>query len=154
MPDTTFILSQEVTKIQVLILVITSQNGKLTIRHGFRWFWKYLSRDFEKKPFSFGSNCISGSTEKDIKVTLVSLSLHAERFTVECREYGNMLFSYFEIFIYVSSNFTFDSMITEYFQCHIGLQLHTCLIIIEKNNFNSTPCFEPNPRCSKLFAFE
>ena len=86
---------------------------------------------------------------KDIKVTFLSLRLHAQRFTVECTKYGNALFSYFDIFIYVSSNFTLDSRITEYLQCHIGLQLYTWLILIwlslgktEKNNFSSNPCFE------------
>ena len=65
---------------------------------------------------------------KDIKVTFVSFGLHAGRFTVEVKEHGNALFSYFDIFIYVSSNFTLDSRITEYLQCHIGLQLHIYFI--------------------------
>ena len=58
---------------------------------------------------------------KDIKVTFLSFGLHTGRFTVECTEYGSTLFSYFEIFIYVSSNFTLDWRITEYLRCHIGL---------------------------------
>ena len=35
-------------------------------------------------------------------------------------------FLYFDIFIYVLSNFTLDSRIVEYLQFHIGLPLHTC----------------------------
>ena len=46
---------------------------------------------------------------KDIQVTFASLDLHAGRFTIECTEYRNTLFSYFDIFIYVSSIFTLDS---------------------------------------------
>ena len=65
---------------------------------------------------------------KDIKVTLVTFGLHAGRFTVECAEYGNTLFSYFDIFIYLSSNFALDSTIAEYLHCHIGLQFHICFI--------------------------
>ena len=63
---------------------------------------------------------------KDIKVTFVCFDLHVGTFTVEFTEYENRLFSYFGIFIYISSNFTLDSKITEYLQCHIGL-LHICL---------------------------
>ena len=51
---------------------------------------------------------------KDIQITFVSFRLHAGRFTVECTEYENKLFAYFDIFIYVSSNFTLDSRIAEY----------------------------------------
>ena len=99
---------------------------------------------------------------KDIKVTLVTFGLHAGRFTVECAEYENTLFSYFDIFIYFPSNFALDSTIAEYLHCHIGLQFHICLLIlillsfekIEKKNVSSNTCFEPNPRCFKLFAFK
>ena len=48
---------------------------------------------------------------KDIKVTFVSLDLHAGMFTVECIEYENTLFSFFHIFINVSPNFNLDSRI-------------------------------------------
>ena len=64
-----------------------------------------------KKNFFFLSGVIvSVNTRgKDIKVTFTSLGLHAGRFTVECAEYKNTLFLYFDIFIYVSSTFTLDS---------------------------------------------
>ena len=55
---------------------------------------------------------------------------HAGRFTVECKEYGNTLFFYFYFFIYVLSNFTLDSRIAKYLKCHIGLQPHTCFVIL------------------------
>ena len=65
----------------------------------FAWFWKktFLSRVI----FSVNRR------RKDTKVTFVSFGLHAGRFIVECKKYGNKLFSYFDIFIYVSSNFFF-----------------------------------------------
>ena len=56
---------------------------------------------------------------KDIKVRFVSFGVHAGRFTVECTEYENTLFSDFDILIYVSSNFTLDLRITEHLQCHL-----------------------------------
>ena len=34
-----------------------------------------------------------------LKVTFVSFGLYAGKFTVECTEYGNTLFSYLDIFI-------------------------------------------------------
>ena len=87
------------------------------------------------KKNSFGSNCRENVNrrgvnrrEKGIIVTFVSFGLHAERFGVECTEYGNTLFLYFDIFIYVLSNFTLDSRIVEYLQFHIGLPLHTCSV--------------------------
>ena len=40
-----------------------------------------------------------------------------------------------KVFIYVSSNFTLDSGITEYWQCHIGLQFQTCFIIFDLLKF-------------------
>ena len=87
---------------------------------------------------------------------------HAGRFTVECTGYGNVLFSYFDIFIYVSSNFTLNSRIPEYLHCHIVCSFTPALSIlillnskkIEKKKFSSNPCFEPNPHCSKLFALK
>ena len=41
----------------------------------------------------------------------------------------------------------------------IGMQFHTCfinfgLVKFREKNFSSNPCFQPNPRCSKLFAFK
>ena len=74
--------------------------------------------------------------KKEIKVTFVGFGLHAGRFAVEYKEYGNTLFLYFDIFIYVSSNFTLDSRSTECFQCHIGLQLHTCFINFDLVSFH------------------
>ena len=70
----------------------------------------------KKKNFS------GNSWRKYIKVTFASFDLHAQMFKAECIEYGSTLFSYFGIFICVSSNFTLDSRITEYLQCYIGLQ--------------------------------
>ena len=99
---------------------------KLTIPHRFRQFWQYLSCNFEKKS-SFGSICSVSRRRKEIKV-IVSFRPHTGRFTVGYKEYGNTLFSYFDFFIYVSSNFTLDSKIAEYLQCHISLQPHTCFI--------------------------
>ena len=92
----------------------------------FRWLrnrivcWQFLTdfvnfdniyHEILKKQFFFLSGVIVSVNRrgKDIKVTFASLDLHAGRFTVECTEYRNTLFSYFDIFIYVSSNFTLDS---------------------------------------------
>ena len=100
----------------------------VTIPHGFCQFWLYLSGNFEKKLFLSGVIVSVNRRRKDIKVTFVSFSFHSRRFIVTCKEYGNKLFSYFDIFIQFSSNFTLDSRITEYFQGHIGLQLHTSFI--------------------------
>ena len=133
----------------------------LTIPNGFCQFWQHFSCNFEKKN-SFGSNCLREQTEKR-KVRFASFDYLAGRFTVECTENGNMAFSYFDIYIYFFSNFSLDSKITDYLQCHIGLQLHTRFINFDlikfrekhkKKNFSSNPCFEPNPRCSKLFALK
>ena len=64
----------------------------------------------KKKLFFLSGVIVSvNRRRKDIKATFASLGLHARRFTVEYTEYGNTLFSYFDIFIYVSSNFTLDS---------------------------------------------
>ena len=103
----------------------------VTIPHGFSQFWQYLSCNFEKKLFLSGVIVLVNRRRKDIKVKFVTFSFHSGRFTVICKEYGNKLFSYFDIFIYLSSNFTLDSRIAKYLQGHIGLQLHTSLI-----NFN------------------
>ena len=51
----------------------------------------------KKKNFLSGLIVSVNRRKKDTKVTFVSLGLHAERFTVECTEYGNTLFSYFDI---------------------------------------------------------
>ena len=100
----------------------------VTIPQGFRQFWQYLSCNFEKKLFLSGIIASVNRRRKDIKVIFVSFSLHSGRFTVECKEYGNKVFSYFDIFMYVSSNFTLDSRIAKHLQCHIGLQFHTSFI--------------------------
>ena len=113
---------------QVPTLVITSKNGMLTIPHRFCLFWQHLSCNSEKKLFISGVIVSVNIWKKDFKKTFVGFRLHAGRFLVECKKYGNTQFLYFDIFIYVSSNFTLDSRSTEYLQCHIGLQLHTCCI--------------------------
>ena len=46
-----------------------------------------------------------------MKVTFVCFGVHARRFKLECAEHGNTLFSYFDVIIYVSWNFTLDSSI-------------------------------------------
>ena len=68
--------------------------------------------NFEKKLSLSGVIVSVHRRRKDIKVTFVSFGLHTGRFSVVCKEYGNTLFSYYDIFIYVSSNFTLDSRIT------------------------------------------
>ena len=81
-----------------------------------------------KRAFSLGSIIVSvNRRRKDIKVTFVSFSFHSGRFTVTWKEYGSKLFSYFDIFVYVSWNFTLDSSVKKYLPGHIGLQLHTRL---------------------------
>ena len=90
-------------------------------------FWQYLS-NFEKKLFLSRVIVSVKERRKDIKVTFVSFGFHSGRLTVICKEYGNKLFSYFDIFINVSSNLTLDSRSTKYFQGHIGLQFHTSFI--------------------------
>ena len=70
----------------------------VTIPHAFRQFWK--------KAFFSGVIVSVNRRRKDIKVTFVSFNFHSGKFTVEYKEYRNKLFSYFDIFIYVSSNFT------------------------------------------------
>ena len=107
----------------------------ITIPHGFRQFWQYLLCNFEKKLFLSGVIVSLNRQRKDIELTFVSFSLHSGRFRVKCKEYGNKLFSYFDIFIYLLLNFTLDSRITEYLQCHIGFQLHTSFINFDLVNF-------------------
>ena len=109
----------------------------VTIPHGFCQFWQYLSYNFEKKLFLSGVIVSVNRRRKDIKVKFVSFSFHSGRFTVICKEYENKLFSYFDTFLYVSSNFTLDSRTTKYLQDHIGLQLHTSFI-----NFDLVKCQE------------
>ena len=65
--------------------------------------------------------------EKTLKSFVFRPLCSARRFTVDCKEYGNTLFSYFDIFMYVSSNLTFDSRISVFAVSH-SLQLHTCFI--------------------------
>ena len=74
----------------------------------------------KKKLFLSGIIVWVTRPRKDITVTFVSSGFHAGRFTVECTEYDdeydmmNMiwmyrkLFSYYDIFMYLSSNFTLD----------------------------------------------
>ena len=81
---------------------------------------------FWEQNFSFAGNCLIGLTKKVAGAFIVK--------NME-KEYGSKLFSYFDIFIYVSSNFTLDPRNTEYLQCHIGLQLHTCFINFYLINF-------------------
>ena len=100
----------------------------LRIPHQFRQFRQYLSCNFEKKLFLARVIVSVNRRRKDIKATFMYFGLHAGSFTVECKECGNKLFSYFDIFIYVSSNFTLDLRIVEYLQFHVGLQLHICFI--------------------------
>ena len=93
--------------------------------------WQFLTDFFNfdnivlslilEKTFLLGVIVSVNRRNKDIKVTFLSFGLHTGRFNIECTEYGSTLFSYFEIFIYVSSNFTLDWRITEYLRCHIGL---------------------------------
>ena len=95
--DKRFTFLQEVTKRKVLILVITSQNGMLTVPHGFHQFWQYLSCNLQKK-LLVGVFVSLNNRIKYIKVTYVFRS-PAGRFTVESKEYGNALFSCFDLFI-------------------------------------------------------
>ena len=74
-----------------------------------------MSYSFEKKLFISEVSVSVNRRRKYIRVTFVSFGLHAGRFTVECKEYGNTLFSYFDIFIHVLSNFTLDSRIYRVF---------------------------------------
>ena len=53
------------------------------------------------------------SLNRWIKYIIVTYRSPAGRFTVECKEYGNTLFSCFDFFIYVSSTFTLNSRIKE-----------------------------------------
>ena len=76
----------------------------VTIPQGFRQFWQNLSFDFEKKLLLSEVIVSVNRRRKDSKVALVSFGLHSGRFTLECKEYGNKLFSYFNIFIQVLSN--------------------------------------------------
>ena len=87
-----------------------------------------MSFNFRKKLFLSGVIVSVNRRRKYIKVTFVSFSFHSRRFAVICKKYGSKLFSYFDIFIYVSANFTMDSNITKYLQCNISLQLHTSFI--------------------------
>ena len=99
----------------------------ILIPHGFCQFWQYLS-NFQKKLFLSRVIVSVNRRRKNIKVTFVSFSFHSGRLTVICKEYGNKLFSYFDVFIYVWSNLILDSRTTKYFQGHIGLQFHTSFI--------------------------
>ena len=105
-------------------------NTKLS-KYKFKFWWLHHKNNFPrissilatfvmKKTFSSGVIVSVNRRRKAIQVTFVSFGLHAWRFTVECTEYGNTLFSYFDIFISVSSNFTLNSRITGYLQCRVG----------------------------------
>ena len=93
--DTRLIFKKKVTGREAPILVITSQNGTLTIPHGLSQVWQYLSCNFEKNPFLSGVTVSENWRRKGIKVTFVSFDLRAVKFTVACKEYGNTLFWYF-----------------------------------------------------------
>ena len=69
---------------RVPILVITWQNGTLTILYWFHQFWQHLSCDFERKLFLSGGTVSVNRRRKDIKVASVSFDLHAGRFIEEC----------------------------------------------------------------------
>ena len=128
----------------------------LTISHGICQFWQHLSRNFEKK-FLLSAVIVSVNRQrKDIKLTFVSFYLHAGRFTVKCEEYENTLFSYFDFFIHISSNFTLDSRITKYLQCHIGLQFHTYFINFDlvKSRENCGKEFKLEPMFFRLIMLE
>ena len=100
----------------------------VTIPHGFFQFWQYLLCNFEKKLFLSRVIGSVNRLRKDIKVTFAFFSFHTGRFTVIWKAYGNKLFSYFDIFKYVLSNFTLDSRIKKYLQGNIGLRFLTSLI--------------------------
>ena len=53
------------------------------------------------------SQNVNNSSRISSTLTYSLYGLHTGRFTVEFKEYGNTLFSYFEFFIYVSSNIYF-----------------------------------------------
>ena len=112
-----------ITKRKVSILLVTSQ-----------FLTDFVNSDnichviLKTKLFLSGVLVSVNRRRKDIKLIFVSLSFHSGRSTVICKEYGNKLFSYFDILIYVSSNFTLDLRITKCLQGHIGLQLHTSFI--------------------------
>ena len=68
----------------------------LTIPHEFR---HYICHVILKNNFVSVVIVTVSRRRKDIKVTFVFLGIHAGRFTAEWTEYGNTLFSYFDIFI-------------------------------------------------------
>ena len=89
--DTRFILWKDVTKREVPNLVIASQNGMLTIPHGFFKFWQYLSSNFEKKSFLFwkkvsqwidGKKTITFSWRRPLSYRKQSIGLCHERVKV------------------------------------------------------------------------
>ena len=107
---------------------------------------------FCKKAFSFGSNCLRKQTEKRYQRNICVFQPIFTKVYIICKKFGNKLFSCFDIFIYVSSNFTLNSRMTKYLQVHIGQLLHTNFInfdVVElkklrklrKRNFSSNPCF-------------
>ena len=102
---------------------------------------------------------------KGIKVTLMSFSLYAGRFTVECTEYGITIF----IFLHSHVRFTEfyfgfkDYRLFAASQRLAALLTNTPALLIlvwlsfekiGKKIFSSNPYFEPNPRCFRLFAFK
>ena len=55
---------------------------------------------------------------KDTKETFASSDLYAGRFTENVQNMETCYFHILTFFIYVSPNFTLDSRIIEYLQCH------------------------------------
>ena len=126
--------------------MVTSQNGMLTICHGFRQICQHLSCNFEGKTFLSGLIVSVNRRRKDMKVTFVSFGLYAGRFTVECTEYGKTLF----YIPFVKFYFGFK----DYRVFAVSHRLPASHLLsfekIENKNFSSNSCFEPNSPCSKF----
>ena len=67
------------------------------------------------------SQNVNNSSRISSILTYSLCGLHTGRFTVDFKEYGNTLFSYFEFFIYVSSNIYFR--LKDYRVCAVSHEL-------------------------------
>ena len=138
-------------------MVITSHNGMLTIPQRFCQLWQYLACNVEIKTFLSG---VIGSMNRQRTHICVFRSPCTRVYSrTGSRIWKRAIFIFWHFHVRFVE-FYHDSMITEYLQCRtdfsaaLSILIWLCSERIEKNNFNSKPCFEPNPPCSQLFAFK
>ena len=135
------------------------------------WCWEFLTNSvnfdnicfviLEKKPFLSGVIVSVKRRRKSIKVTFVSFGLQTGRLTVECTDYRRRYFVILNIFYPIQMLLWIQrlqsiSSVTEAcsFTSALPILIWLSLEKIDKKNFSSNPCFQPNQHRSNLFAFK